>query len=452
MNRELLTEQVGIIRQTFGYVREFQDKIFVIKIDSSLRNSAYFPILIRDVVLLHKSGIKVVLIPGTQLRINEILSHFNIEYQLIDGIRVSTEEAIPFIKMAAFDVSNNLMTLLAENSANAVIGNWVRARSIGVKDGIDYQSTGTIDKIDSQSIISVLNDNMIPIFPNIGWSLSGKPYNISSNEVALRISSELKAEKLFFITENGGIETKNYTLPNNVPLLDDDIISKLSIGKAQEFLALNPGNIYTDINLQLLSLSCQAVENGVNRVHIIDGTTDGVLLKEIFSNIGMGTMIHRDQHENIRQTVHHDIPDIMRITEPLIEKQILIHRSGEQIEEELSNYVVYEVDGTIHGCGALKEYEGSFAEIYSIAVDKSYASMGTGRNIISFLAIEAQKRNIEKLFLLTTQTTDWFISQGFSEVSVDLLPREKAVTYNWERKSRVLMLNLKENNQAAILQ
>ncbi len=449
---KILQDQVNTIRQSFGYIKQYRNAIFVIKIDSALTRHPYFPIFMRDVVLLHKAGIKIVLIPGTRMRITEILNSFNIENQTINGVRITTDKAIQYVKMAAFDVSNKLMTLLAENSANAVIGNWIRARGIGVRDGIDYKSTGMIDKVDGDSIKGILDDNMIPIFPNIGWSVNGRPYNIFSNELALRISAELGADKLFFITESEGIYGNHFSLPESVRTTESGLIRELTAREAKELLASNDGNIHKDNNLQLLTHGCEAINAGVSRVHVLDGRVDGVLLKEIFSNTGLGTMIYTGRFENIRDAEHQDIPDILRITEELVEKGILIPRSTLQIEAAIQDYVVYEIDNTIHGSGGLKEYSGKTAEIYSVAVDSSYSSRGIGKKIISFLINRAVEQNFETLFLLTTQTTDWFIDRGFNEGTVEDLPKEKQEIYNYERMSRVLILDLtnSENYQKII--
>ncbi len=438
---QFLQGQVDTIRQGFGYVRQFRDAIFVIKIDSAVMRHPHFPILIRDVVLLHNAGIKIVLIPGTRMRINEILTSFDIPYQSKNGIRITSDEAIPFVKMAAFDVSNKLMTLLAENSANAVIGNWIRARAIGVRDGVDFMSTGQIDKVDGDSIRKLIDDTMIPIFPNIGWSLTGRPYNISSNELALRISEELGAEKLFFVTEYGGISGEGLPLPSSVKINENGIIYQLTAKEAEQILKGTKNTQTKQSDLDHLSLGYDATRSGVKRVHVIDGRVDGVLLKEIFSNQGLGTMIYTGMFDNIRTSMYHDIPDILRITEPLIERGILIPRSTEQIEQAVSDYAVYEVDNTIHACGALKKYDTA-AEIYSIAVDSVYESMGVGKKIISFLITQAVAQEFKSLFLLTTQTTDWFISRGFREGTVEDLPLKKRDVYNTKRMSRVLILDL----------
>jgi amino-acid N-acetyltransferase len=443
MREELLEEQVDSIRQTFDYIREFRGATFVIKIDSTIiQDSNTFPILIRDIVLLHTAGIKIILVPGTKKRIDEILTHFNISCKTVDGRRISTPDAIPFIKMAAFDVSNKLMTMLAENKANAVIGNWVRARSLGVYNGVDYQSTGCIDKINSSALKKVLEDEVIPIIPNIGWSISGHPYNISSNELAYEISRAVESQKLFFLTEYPEISLQNYTVPQRIDTDDTGRISSLSTEQAEEFIAANVSAGKHDYNLELLTYAARASRHGVNRIHIIRGCSDGILLREIFLNRGVGTMVHTDRHENIRPAVHGDIPDILRITAPLIRDGVLIHRDYEDIQNNLDQYFIYEIDNTLHGCGALRHYDNHSAEIYSVAVDKSYASLGTGKYIISYLTERAQQEEVSRVFLLTTQTIDWFLSLGFSRGSLTDLPAKKAEIYDRKRNSKILVKHL----------
>ena len=168
MKKKKFKEQVETIREAFGYINRFKNETFVIKINSSLITHPSFPILIADLVLLHRMGIRIVLVPGAKQRIDEILNTYNIPYEFKNGIRVTTPETVPFIKMASFDVSNKVMTLLAENNTNAIIGNWVKARSIGVRDGIDYKFSGIVDNIKTDIILKILEEGMVPIFPNKG--------------------------------------------------------------------------------------------------------------------------------------------------------------------------------------------------------------------------------------------------------------------------------------------
>jgi len=437
MDKIQLKEQVETIRQAFGYVNSFKDETFVVKIDSSLLNHPFFPILIKDIVLLHRVGIKIVLVPGTKHRIDEVLATYKITCRTVNGIRISPAEAIQYIKMAAFDVCNRIMTLLAENSANAIIGNWVKARAIGVRDGVDYLSSGTVEKLQTDIVKRIIGEGQIPIFPNIGWNARGKPYNISSNELALTISRELGAAKLFFITGFSGISAKKFKAPKSVYVSSDGTISQMTVEEAGHFIDLN-ARVKHAAEMELVTMAYHACRDGVRRVHIIDGRVEGMLLKEIFSNRGFGTMIYANQLDNIRPLMPADIPEVLRIIEPLVEEQVLIPRTAQQIEEKADDYVVYEVDGTIHGCGALHCFPDKSGEIAGIAVDSAYLNLGTGKKIVSYLIEKASKLKLKRLFVLTTQAADWFSELGFQPGRLSDLPAEKRATYNTRRNSLIL--------------
>jgi amino-acid N-acetyltransferase len=438
MDKQKLKEQVETIRQAFSYINQFQDETFVIKIEGALIAHPFFPILIKDIALLHHIGIRVVLVPGAKNRIDEILKNYDIRFSTVNGIRISTPESIPFIKMAAFDVSNKVMTMLAENNTNAVIGNWVRARSIGVRGGVDFQSSGIVEKLEIDIINNVLDEGLVPIFPNIGWNAQGKPYNLSSNELAFTIATELKAAKLFFINETGGISAKGFSVPKGVYVSSDGFISQLTVQEAEHFLSKNGDTGRTE----LVSLAYRACKSGVKRVHIIDGHVEGMILKEIFSNRGLGTMIYSNRHENIRPMNQTDVPEVIQIMRPYIAKGTLIGRTTADVEEHLSEYAVYEVDGTVHACAALHRYPNGQAEIAGMAVDELYASLGIGSKIVSYLVDKAIKMKLKQVFVLTTQAMDWFSSLGFKKVDITELPKERQKKYNTTRNSLALSLRL----------
>jgi amino-acid N-acetyltransferase len=441
MDKQKLKEQVETIRQAFSYINRFHGTTFVIKIEGVLTSHPYFSVLIKDIALLHRMGIRVVLVPGAKNRIDEVLNTYNIRFDIVNGIRISTPESIPFIKMAAFDVSNKVMTMLAENDTNAVIGNWVRARSIGVKNGVDFQSSGVVEKLDTAIINSVLGEGLVPIFPNIGWNSQGKPYNLSSNELAFTIATELKAAKLFFINESGGISAKGFSVPDGVYVSGDGCISQLTVQEAERFLDKNKDN-GRQAEIELVSLGHRACKNGVMRVHIINGRADGMILKEIFSNRGLGTMIYANQHENIRSMVHADVPEVLQLMKPYIAKGTLLERTTADLIEHLPDYAVYEVDGTVHACAALHRFPGYKAEIAGMAVDELYASLGIGTKIVSYLLDKAAKAGIREVFVLTTQAMDWFSTLGFKPADIADLPRQRREKYDNKRNSLVLSYRL----------
>jgi len=135
---------IQTIREVFGYLRRYRDQVFVIKIDDTLLSLPLFPLLIRDIVLLHQTGIRIVLAPGAKQSIDTVLQKYRIRTRTLDGVRITTPDAMPLVKLGASNVSNALLSLLAENEAHGVVGNWVRARAIGVRDGVDYKQTGQV--------------------------------------------------------------------------------------------------------------------------------------------------------------------------------------------------------------------------------------------------------------------------------------------------------------------
>ena len=436
-----LPDQVDTIRTAFRYINRFKGHSFVIRIEGGLLDHALFPLLIKDIVLLTTMGIKIALVPGARKRIDELLATYNIVCPTVRGIRVTPPEAMPYVEMAAFDVSNRIMTLLSEDECNAIIGNWVKARRRGVIDGTDYQCTGETEKIKIDIVEGLLSEGFIPIFPNIGWTGTGKPYNISSSELAFTIASALHASKLFFITDFGGIAADGFETPPGVEITPDGVVSQLTAPQAKSFLDLN-NTLEKSHQYEIVSLAYRACQAGIERVHVIDGREDGMLLKEIFSNRGLGTMIYADPHENIRAAIHADIPDILKIMRPFIRENVLIPRRREDLEAKISDYALYEVDGTPHGCGALHVFPDKRGEIAGIAVDKMYANYGIGKKLVTFLLEKAADLNLANIFLLTTQTADWFLELGFTEGSIEDLPLEKRAAYNKARNSLILVYDL----------
>ncbi len=440
MESHKLQEQVELIREVFEYIHRFQGKTFVIKIDCSLMDRPFFPLLLRDLVLLHRQGIRIVLVPGARQRIDEILNRYGVRWETVEGVRVTTAEAIPFVKMAAFDVSNRLMTQLAANSADGVIGNWVKARSLGVRKGIDYQHTGAVERIEADIVRKVLAEGLVPILPNIGWNAAGTPYNVSSNELACVVGRTLAAEKLFFISDHRGVIGGQYKLPRGTPVSDEGVVTHLSVAEAQKLLEKNPG----DPMLELVRLACQACREGVSRVHIVNGEIEGVVLKEIFSSVGCGTMVYANEHENVRPMRRADIPEVLSLMRPFIEKEVLVERREDDLAARLGDFVVYEVDGLIHACGALHRSgeDPQRGELAAVAVDETYAGFGVGRRIVTFLLERAGELGLRQVYVLTTQTADWFVQFGFRDGVVEDLPEDRRRQYDRQRNSRVLLLDV----------
>jgi amino-acid N-acetyltransferase len=426
------------VRDVIRYLQKFKNALLVIYLDDKTISSPLFSSHIRDIALLHQAGLKVILIPGARRRIDEILKNANIKWTYNETFRVTSAEAMPLIKMAAFDVSNTVMTSLAANNISAVIGNWVRARGRGVLNGFDYGTAGEIDKLETEAILKVLDDGFIPIFPCIGWNAAGHPYNISSMLLAKQVAMNLKADKLFFMMFNEEINAQKYIIPEGFALSESGNIPAMSLEEVDRFIEGNPS---ADSEIKnLLKASQEACRAGVTRVHILDGNIDGVLPCEIFSGLGSGTMIYTGNYGKVRAMEQTDIPSVLAIMKPFIESGKLLTRTEAQIADSLEDYIVYEIDGGVHACAALHFYEDGQAEIAAVAVDENYAHMGIGPKLMDNLIEQAMEGQATSIFIMTTQTADWFEQLGFEEDVIDSLPEARRKVWTPNRGSKVYRL------------
>jgi len=469
--------KVDLIREVFHYQSRFEGSTMVFKIDYPVLEDPGFPGLVKDLALLAKTGFKVIIVPGVKENIDEVFKQHDINFsyaitqnaqfnQETDNsllhdfpVRVTTSQSISYVEMAAFNVASRFMTFLSGSRVDALIGNFVRARGLGVINGIDTEHTGTVDKIYADSLNRVLNLGMVPILPCIGWSPSGKPYNVPSDEIALAVSKALGAIKLFIISTNSNSGLSELSISAKSSSVPMDEKAALSLEKLEKrpdgsIIRMTPQQaellIKTNKKLEIsqnqylhgLKLAIRACTAGVHRIHIIDGRDEGAVLKELFSNLGVGTMIYNDEYDSIRVLHSRDLPDILRLMEPLMQKGILLRRSAEQIQERKADYSVLEIDGSIRACGALHDWGEKQAEIAAVATDPQYADLGLGRQIVGFLVEKARRAKFRRVFVLTTQTQDWFESIGFKEISVESLPEQKRKVYDQSRNSKVFALEL----------
>ena len=443
MEESAIIEKAERIRDVIRYIKRFKNASIVIHIDNEIIDSPLFVSHIRDIAMIHQAGLKVIIVPGARIKIDNILSQNKISWTYKNGVRITTPETISLIKNAAFDTANIVMTSLAGENLTAVIGNWVRARGKGVLSGIDYGTAGEIDKLNDEAINTVLESGFIPIFPCIGWSLNGKPYNISSAQLAAQIATHIHADKLFFLLPNAEISKETFKIPSELGLSSDGNVPAMNIEELDDFIRENPETEKSKTILQMLELSKKAVIDGVTRVHILNGSTEGTLPCEIFSDFGSGTMIYSSNYGKIRAMRREDISGVLSVMRPFIKKEILLPRTEKKLEAEYNSYIVYELDGAIRACAALHIYDRKQAEIAAVAVDESCSHIGIGPKMIQYLIEKAKTINLESVFIMTTQTADWFEKQGFVPNDISTLPEERKNLWTPERGSKLFRLNLR---------
>lgn len=445
MADSIVSEKAERIRDVIRYIERFKDALVVIYIDEELLDSNIFLNHIKDICLIHEVGLKVIVVPGASKRIDQVLTDANLKWTIHNNSRITSPEAMPLIKMAAFDVSNQIMTALAGEKKTAVIGNWVRARSKGIIDGFDYGTSGEIDKLQTDSIKTVLDNGFIPIFPCIGWSLTGKPYNISSIELSKQIAVHLKADKLFFLVPNAKITTDSFIIPETIGRSLENTIPAMNLEEVDDFLNENK-SIIENVNyrslvykiISLLNLAKDACKEGVTRVHILNGSVNGSVPCEIFSDFGSGTMIYSNNYGKIRPMTYDDIGTVISLMQPFVDKGILLPRTKESFSSQYQHYIVYELDGAIRACASLIPYEDNQMEIAGVTVDKNYSHIGIGPKLIQCLIDKAVSREAKSVFLLTTQTSDWFEKFGFTEDDISTIPAKRRELWTSQRGSKVM--------------
>jgi amino-acid N-acetyltransferase len=435
--------QTERIRDVIRYIRKFRGSTIVVRFDDDAIDSPLFASHMRDIALIAETGIRTVIVPGAGKHISRVLDAYGIKWEFKNGVRVTGEEGMDFIKMAAFDASNHIMTRLAAERLTAVIGNWVRARGRGVIDGVDYGSAGVVDRIELDSLVAALDDGFVPILPCVGWTTTGKPYNISSTELAVATAVALKANKLFFVGIGATISVDDYKMPEGAALSPEGRLAAIAVDDIDAFISMNAEvkneRCPTDELADMLLRAKDACSRGVTRTHILDADIDGVIPAEIFSDLGSGTMIYRSDYGSFRAMTRDDVPAVLSLMNPFVEKGILLPRTSEELETEAEDFVVYEIDGGIRACAALHAYEENMGEIAALAVDDACAHMGIGPKLMEQLVAKAEERKFSSVFVLTTQTADWFERFGFKSCKIDRLPAKRREKWSEKRGSRMLI-------------
>jgi amino-acid N-acetyltransferase len=150
-------------------------------------------------------------------------------------------------------------------------------------------------------------------------------------------------------------------------------------------------------------------------------------------------MIYRSDYGTFRAMGRDDVPAVLSLMNPFVERGILLPRSSEELEGEAPDFTVYEIDGGIRACAALHSYPEGLGEIAGVAVDEAYAHMGIGPKLMELLIAKAKSSGFSGVFVLTTQTADWFERFGFKSCEISHLPAKRKEKWSQKRGSRMLI-------------
>ncbi|MCG8097663.1 MAG: amino-acid N-acetyltransferase, partial [Candidatus Thiodiazotropha taylori] len=282
-------------------------------------------------------------------------------------------------------------------------------------------------RVDAAGIEQRLESGAIAIVPPLGYSPTGEVFNLSYADVAASVATALGADKLIALVEAKGVTDSRKRL-----------ITSLSPREVDKLLS-NRKTLSEDLK-QNLKAAVSACRSGVKRCHLIDRQLDGGLLKELFTRDGIGTLISAEPYEETRTARIDDVVGLLGLIEPLEEKGILVRRSRELIETEIDRFTLMERDGMVVACAALYPYQQeSMAELACVVVHPEYRGSDRGERLLAHMEAVAAKQGIHKLFILTTQSAQWFKERGFASGSLKDLPMLKRKLYNYQRKSKVFI-------------
>ena len=276
---ETPTQFVQWLRSVAPYIHAFGGKTFVVALSGELIAAGKLESFVQDLALMHAMGIKIVLAHGfrpqleEQLRAKGQTSHFSHGMRITDPVALDcAQEAAGQLRYeieAAF--SQGLPnTPMAGATVRVISGNFITARPVGIVDGIDFQHSGLVRKVDVAGIMRTLDMGALVLLSPFGFSPTGEAFNLTMEEVATSVAIALQADKLIFLTEVPGIRTHPHAPESD----DNPIDTELPLAQAEHILAeLPPSHLPTDVGfyLQHCVKACKA---GVERSHIIPFAVD----------------------------------------------------------------------------------------------------------------------------------------------------------------------------------
>ena len=284
-NMQRYLEKAQVLIEALPYIQRFNRKIIVVKyggsamVDESLKKR-----VIEDVTLLKLVGFKPIIVHGGGKEISRWVGKVGMEPRFVNGLRVTDEETMEVAEMVLGKVNKSLVQMVEELGVRAIGISGKDGGLLKVEkkyaDGEDIGFVGEITEVNEKILYDLLEKDFLPIVCPVGLDDEFHTYNINADDAACAIARAMNAEKLAFLTDIEGV----YKDPDDPSTL----ISELWVEEAKKLM--DEGSIGGGM-LPKLKNCIDAIENGVSRVHILDGRIPHCLLLEIFTNKGIGTAI-----------------------------------------------------------------------------------------------------------------------------------------------------------------
>jgi amino-acid N-acetyltransferase len=428
MTKDKMHERLTHFREILRYVPRFRDRVFVIAVDGAVVEDDNFPNLLLDIALLRSLSIRVVLAHGAAHQIKRYAEQVKVTASDLYGTGITDRDTLNVAITAANRVTHEILEGLSANDLRGAHPNAVVAHPAGILGGVDHLFTGKVERVDGALLQTLLEHDIVPVVPPIGIDGAGASYRLNSDAVAVEVAKALRAVKLIYLNTEGGVRD------------DRGVIRQLTVQEADAFLKKHRADLAPEA-LTKLTHAVRAAKEGVERVHIIDGREQEGLLGEVFSNEGIGTLVHANEYQAIRPAQKKDVRSVHALIQQGVENDELVKRTRTELEKIIADYFVFEVDRTVVACAALHLYaDQNKAELASLFVDDRYTNQGIGAKLIHYAEDEARRRGIANLFCLSTQAVNYFVQKGYKLGTPEDLPPARREKYEQhKRKSQVLI-------------
>ncbi len=437
-----MMDHVKFFRETLPYINAHRGKTFVIAIGGDGVLHANFSHVVQDIALLNSLGIRIVLVHGARPQIDERLAARGIAANFSDNTRISDEPTMVCVRDAVGHTRIAIEGLLSMGLSNSpmhgarlrvVSGNFITAKPLGVRGGVDFHHSGEVRRVDKSGIERQLEDGAIVLLSSLGYSTTGEAFNLTYEDVATETAVALRAAKLILFTADPGVVDGDGALIR--------ILSLPDVGRHLEELGSREEHQGLLGQLDAASRACQ---RGVPRAHLVSYQKNGALLGELFTREGEGTLLLHDGNEVIRQATVEDIPGLLDLIAPLEEAGVLVKRSRELLETEISRFtLVVDAEHIVVACAALYPFaDHNAAELACVATHPDYRNRGLASRLLSQIEKQARVLGLERLFVLTTRAAHWFQEHGFEAEVLDALPAPKKELYNYQRNSKIFVKRL----------
>lgn len=435
-------------RSVAPYIHMHRGKTFVLGMAGEAIAAGKLQHIAQDLALIQSMGVKIVLVHGFRPQVNDQLKAKGHAARYSHGMRITDEVALDSAQEAAGQLRYEIEaafsqglpnTPMAGSTVRVISGNFITARPVGIVDGIDFQHSGLVRKVDVAGIMRTIDLGAMVLLSPFGFSPTGEAFNLTMEEVATSVAIALQADKLIFLTEIPGIRMR----PGEPEGEDNPIDTELPLAAAEQLLASLPAAQNPTDTAFYLQHCVKACKAGVERSHIIPFAVDGALLLEIYVHDGIGTMVVDEKLEELREATADDVGGILQLIEPFEKDGTLVKRDRTEIERDISNYTIIEHDGVIFACAALYPYpEARTGEMAALTVSPQSQGQGDGEKVLRRVEQRARAMGLESIFVLTTRTMHWFLKRGFVQVDPEWLPDARKRKYNWDRRSMVFVKKL----------